>query len=176
MGEASSFAAAFAGVGLGVLSGSGSFLTFFLPEDFFLRDLALLPVVFFFLLFEFAEVLFDFFAAGVARRFPPSSSSSLDFDFVGSAGDFFGLERGGSSSLSSAFDFDELFFGAGVGLFFFFGEDFGVAVAEARCFGLGVLLGVSSSLTWPCNRDAMSARIAKAVAMQRRKRATSSAP
>ena len=172
-GDSSSAVARFAGVGFGVLSGSASALAFFFPNDFFLPDLALVPF-FFFLPFGVAEGLLDFLADGVERRVPPSLSSSLDFGFVVAEGDFFGSAVGDSSSLSS--DFDGVFFAAGVGLFFFLGEGLGVTDGDARCFGRGVSLGKSSSLTCPCNSDATSAKIAREVAMQRRRRATFSAP
>ena len=172
----SSAAVALAGVGFGVFSGSSSLLAFFLADDFLLPDFVLLPF-FFFLLFAVAEGLFDFLAEGVGRRFPPSSSPASDFDLAAPAGDFFGFGVGDSSaSSSSALGFEGVFFGAGVGLFFFFGEVLGVADAEPRCFGGGVSLGESSSLTCPCRSDPTSAKIARAVTMQRRKCATSSAP
>lgn len=132
VGETSSVAARFAGVGFGVLSGTASVPgfffpdVFFLPDDFLLPDLVLVPV-FFFLLFAAGEGLFDFLADGVGRRFSPWPSSSVDFDLVVPAGDFFGFGVGESSLLSSDFDFEGVFFAAGVGLFFFFGETDGDA-------------------------------------------------
>lgn len=161
LGAGPSVAAGFAGVGFGVLSGSASILGFFLPDVFFFPDLVLVPV-FFFLLLVVAEELFDF-ADGVGRRFPRRSSSSLDFDLVVPAGDFFGFGVG-ESSLSPDLDFAVVFSGAGVGLFFFFGE----ADGDARWIGRGDSLGVSSSSARLCHSGAISAKIARAVAMQRR--------
>src|ERR1700752_4388252 len=97
-GDSSSVAAGFAEVGFGVLSGSATGLTFFLP-DFLLPDLALLSA-FFFLPFAVVEGLFDLFADGVGRRLALPSSSSLDFE-AAPAGDFVGLGVGDSSSSSS---------------------------------------------------------------------------
>lgn len=164
VGEAFSTAEALAGAGLGVLSASGS--TFFvLLDGFFFPDF-LLAAAFFFLVLEVDEELFDFLAEGVGRFFPPSSSASLDFELAVLPGDFFGFGVGDSSSSGSAFE--GVFFGFGVRVFFFLGDGFGVTEGDPRCFGVELSLGAPSSLTWPCNNDAISAMIARAVAMQRR--------
>jgi hypothetical protein len=158
-------------VGFGVLSGSGR--AFFLRDAFLAADFVLTDA-FFFLVLDFGEALFELLGEGVGRALSPSSSSSLDFDVLVFAGELFGFGVGDSSSSESTFA--GVFFGLGAGVFFLLGDGLGVTDGEARCFGRAGSLGVSSSLIWPCVNDAMSAMIARAVAKQRRKRATSSAP
>jgi hypothetical protein len=139
---------------------------FFFSALFFLADLD----------FGLGEGLLDGFAEGVGWRSVSSSSSDSvelegDFFFAGELFDF-------GVSDSSASDLEGVFFGRGVGVFFFFlAVAVGVGVGDlwaARWSGFG--FGESSSLTSPGKMEATSALSAKAVAMQRRKRATSTAP
>ena len=134
------------------------------------------PPVFFFVVFALEEgdgVLVGFADGDFRGVLSSSSASSLavDADLAVFAGDFFGL--GVAESSVSDFALEGVFAGLGEAAFFFLGEAVAVGEGDFACTrGVASPLGDSSSLTWPWRREAIRAIEARAVAMQRRKRAT----